>query len=130
MGVLDLLDIKYDGVKANIKSASRHIMAPKDVDAELSIKCSINALEGYIKGWITEKDLKSEATLGKNIGLMRKHKLIHEKILSAMEQFYIYRNMTENIGHGDTELSDTDIEEAKLFYEAAISFINYFHNKR
>jgi hypothetical protein len=46
-----------------------------------------------------------------------------------LEQFYIYRNRTENVGHGAPKFAEISREDALMCNEMAVSFINYFHRK-
>jgi len=60
---------------------------------------------------------------------LKKLSLCPAHILEALEQFYIYRNRTENVGHGAPTFADISREDALLCNEMAVSFINYFHRK-
>ena len=120
-------DIKYAGVKASIETAKKALIDPKNVDIESSIKNSIDAIEGYLRGWLKEKGYKKMATLGDAVKTIKKENLAQENIVESLHQFYIYRNRTENIGHGAPNLAKVSPEDALLFNEMAVSFINYFH---
>lgn len=120
-------EIEYDGVKASIETAKKALIDPENVDIESSIKNSVGAIEGYLKGWLTEKGYKKIVTLGDAVKVIRKEKLVQHNIVESLHQFYIYRNRTENIGHGAPNLADVSVGDALLFNEMAISFVNYFH---
>lgn len=120
-------DIKYVGVIASIKSAKESLIDPKNIDIENSIRNSISAIEGYLKGWLGEKGYKKVNTLGDAVKLIKKEKLVQDNIIESLHQFYIYRNRIENIGHGAPSLADVTSEDALLFNEMSISFINYIY---
>jgi len=120
-------DIKYKGVKASIETAKKSLIDPKNVDVESSIKNSVDAIEGYLRGWLEEKGYKNSSTLGDAVKTIKREKLVQDNIVESLHQFYIYRNRTENIGHGSPNLADVSVEDALLFNEMAISFVNYFH---
>lgn len=120
-------EIEYDGVKASIETAKKALIDPQNVDIELSIKSSVGAIEGYLRGWLAEKGYKKIVTLGDAVKVIKKEKLVQDNIVESLHQFYIYRNRTENIGHGAPNLADVSVGDALLFNEMAISFVNYFH---
>lgn len=121
-------DIKYAGVIASIKAAKKSLLEPENISLAQSIKHSIDAIEGYLKEWLANKKIKAP-TLGEAIKKLQVQKLYPDHILKSLEQFYIYRNMTGNVGHGSAEIAEITKEDAKLCLEMAISFINYFHRK-
>ncbi|MFM2589717.1 AbiJ-NTD4 domain-containing protein [Vibrio sp. TBV020] len=121
------LEIPYEGVLASIKSAKQALIDPKNIDIENSIKNSVSSIEGYLKGWLVEQGQREPATLSDAINKVKQLGKVHENICKSLEQFYIYRNRVQNVGHGSPNLADVSANEALLFNEMAISFINYFH---
>ena len=122
-------NITYEGVIASIESAKSSIVDPKNIDIENSIKSSVSAIEGYLKGWLLDKHKIKVKTLGDAIKKIQNKKLIDDNIAKSLEQLYIYRNRTQNVGHGAPDLAEVTAEDALLFNEMAISFINYLHRK-
>lgn len=121
-------DIKYEGVIASIKEAKKALIDPKEINIAHSIKYSIDAVEGFLKGWLKERKNKI-SKLGDAIKQLRKDNLCPEHIVKSLEQFYIFRNRTDNIGHGSPEVAPISKEDALLCLEMSTSFINYFHRK-
>ena len=121
-------ELPYQPVIDAITKAREALIDPQDIDVAASVSHSVNAVEAYLRGWLAEKSHKA-ATLGDAIKLIRKHSLCPTHILNALEQFYIYRNRTENVGHGAPDYAEITREDALLCNEMAISFINYFHRK-
>ncbi|MBU1045438.1 MAG: hypothetical protein KJ915_13710 [Candidatus Omnitrophica bacterium] len=122
-------DIKYEGVIASIKEAKKALIDPEKINLAHSIKYSIDALEGFLKGWLNERKLKV-SKLGDAIKQLQKGKLCPEHIVKALEQFYIFRNRTDNVGHGSPEVAPISKEDALLCLEMSTSFINYFYKKK
>ena len=121
------LEIPYEGVIASIKSAKQALIDPKNIDIENSIKSSVSAIEGYLKGWVVEQGQREPSTLADAISKIKQLGKVHENICKSLEQFYIYRNRVQNVGHGSPNLANVSANEALLFNEMSISFINYFH---
>lgn len=119
-------DIKFEGVIASIKEAQKALIDPEEINVAHSIKYSIDAVEGFLKGWLRERTIKT-STLGDAIKKIQKNELCSEHIIRALEQFYIFRNRTDNIGHGSPDIASISKEDALLCLEMSISFINYFH---
>lgn len=122
------LDIKYESVKDSITSAKRYLIDPNNIDIANSIKSSISAIEGFLKGMLIERD-KKVSTLGDCIKELKKMNEYPDRIIIALEQLYIYRNSEKNIGHGAPEHGDYSVEDALLCNDMAVSFINYFFKK-
>ena len=122
------LDIPYEGVINLVKAAYSDISSPGSLNLEQSIKHSIDAVEGYLKGWLDDKGIKV-ATLGDAIKSIQNKDIAPPNIVKALEQFYVYRNRTPNVGHGSPELANVEKEEARLCFEMAVSYINYFYRK-
>jgi hypothetical protein len=97
----ELLDseIKYPGVVAQVEAAKDHLIHPKTIDLAASVKNSIGAVEGFLKGQLQIKKRKSP-TLGESIKILRKTESVSTEILNIVEQMYVFRNRTENVGHG------------------------------
>ncbi|MFL6603946.1 MAG: AbiJ-NTD4 domain-containing protein [Steroidobacteraceae bacterium] len=121
-------DIPYKPVIEAITAAKEALVDPKKIDVASSIAHSVVAVEAYLRGWLNSKGLKP-ATLGDAIKIVRKASLCPAHIVESLEQFYIYRNRTENVGHGAPAFADISREDALLCSEMAVSFINYFHRK-
>lgn len=121
--VLDL-DIEYDSVKESVTNAKKYLIDPNNIDIGNSIKSSVSAIEGYIKGMLENK---KASTLGDCIKELKKMNKYPSNIISSLEQLYVYRNSGKNIGHGSPETGDYTVEDALLCNEMAISFINYFY---
>ena len=121
-------DIKYEGVIASIKEAKKALVDPEEINTAHSIKYSIDAVEGFLKGWLKERK-SNVSKLGDAIKQLRKNELCPEHIVRALEQFYIFRNRTDNVGHGSPEVAPISKEDALLCLEMSKSFINYFHRK-
>jgi len=122
-------DIKYKGVIASIKAAKKNLLDPEHISLAQSIKHSIDAVEGYLRGWLGNKKIKV-STLGDALKILQKKELCPQHIIKSLEQFYIYRNRTENVGHGATDVAEITKEEALLCLEMSTSFINYFHRNK
>lgn len=120
------LDIKYSAVKESITSAKKYLIDPNNIDIGNSIKSSVSAVEGYLKGMLTGKKV---STLGDCIKELKKMNEYPDRIITALEQLYIYRSSEKNIGHGAPVYGDYSVEDALLCNDMAISFINYFHKK-
>ncbi len=120
------MDIKYESVKDSIKSAKKYLIDPNNIDIGNSIKSSISAVEGYLKGMLQDRKVN---TLGDCIKELKKKSEHPSRIINALEQFYIYRNSENNVGHGSPDYGEFSIEDALLCNDMAISFINYFHKK-
>jgi hypothetical protein len=121
-------DIPYKPVIEAISAARTALIDPMKIDIASSVASSVLAVEAYLRGWLNGKGL-SPATLGDAIKLVRRASLCPPHIAESLEQFYIYRNRTENVGHGAPNFADITREDALLCNEMAISFINYFHRK-
>lgn len=119
-------DIEFPGVLSNLEAAKKALHDRKNIDLCNSVKNSVNALEAYLIGMLGDSHIK---TLGNAINRIRKTSNCPPHIVQALEQFYRYRNATENVGHGAPDLADLASEEALLCHEMAISLINYFHRK-
>jgi hypothetical protein len=122
-------DIKYKGVIASIKAAKKLLIAPDQINTAHSIKNSIDAVEGFLKGWFKEKKVEV-SKLGDAIKQLTKNDQCPDHIVKSLEQFYIFRNRTDNIGHGSPNIAPISKEDALLCLEMSISFINYFHRKQ
>ena len=121
-------DVPYKPVIDSIVAAKEALIDPQKIDVASSIAHSVAAVEAYLRGWLNSKGL-SPATLGDAIKTVRKTSLCPVHIVESLEQFYIYRNRTENVGHGAPTFADITREDALLCSEMAVSFINYFHRK-
>lgn len=121
-------EIPYQPVIDAITKAREALINPQEIDVAQSVSQSVNAVEAYLRGWLTDKSHKA-ATLGDAIKVINKHSLCPNHVAKALEQFYIYRNRTENVGHGAPQYAEITREDALLCNEMAISFINYFHRK-
>ena len=122
-------DIKYKGVIASIKEAKKSLLSPEQINTAHSIKYSIDAVEGFLKGWFKDRKIKV-SKLGDAIKQLTKDDQCPDHIVKALEQFYIFRNRTDNIGHGSPDIAPISKEDALLCLEMSISFINYFHRKQ
>ncbi|MEN6325750.1 MAG: hypothetical protein ABFD18_06050 [Syntrophomonas sp.] len=120
--------IPYPAVKESVEAAKRYLIDPLNIDVANSIKSSISAVEGYLIGYFNDRG-KRLATLGDCIKEIRNRKICPENIITALEQFYIYRNRTKNVGHGSPDYADFNKDDALLCNEMAVSFINYFFRK-
>lgn len=121
-------DIPFQPVIEAISAAKQALIDPKKIDVASSISHSVTAVEAYLRGWLNGKGFKP-ATLGDAIKAIRKQSLCPAHIVESLEQFYIYRNRTENVGHGAPTFADITREDALLCNEMAVSFINYFHRE-
>jgi hypothetical protein len=121
-------DIPYKPVIEAISAARTALIDPMKIDIASSVASSVLAVEAYLRGWLESKGL-SAATLGDAVKLVRKASLCPAHISQSLEQFYIYRNRMENVGHGAPDFADITREDALLCNEMAVSFINYFHRK-
>jgi hypothetical protein len=119
---------KYPVISALIEAARTALANPKNIDIETSVSNSMKAIEGYLKEWLAQKNI-NVATLGDCIKEIKNKKLADGHIVESLHQFYIYRNRTPNVGHGNATPSDVTANEALLINEMAASFINYFHRK-
>jgi hypothetical protein len=119
-------DIKYKGVIASIKAAQKNLLDPEYISLAQSMKHSVDAVEGYLKGWLNAKKIKA-TTLGDAIRELEKKDLCPKHITKSLGEYYNYRNRTANVGHGSPEVADISKEDAILFLEMSTSFINYFH---
>ena len=111
-----------------ITAAKEALIDPKKIDVATSVSLSVAAVEAYLRGWLDAKGQKA-STLGDAIKTLRKLSLCPLHIVASLEQFYIYRNRTENAGHGAPKFAEISREDALMCNEMAISFINYFHRK-
>jgi hypothetical protein len=121
-------DIPFQPVIEAINAAKQALIDPKDIDVASSVAHSVSAVEAYLRGWLDGTGLKA-ATLGDAIKTIKKLSLCPTHIVESLEQFYIYRNRTENVGHGAPTFANITREDALLCNEMAVSFINYFHRK-
>ncbi len=126
----ELIDsgVKFHGVIESIRLAKDGLVNPHKIDLANSVKNSISAVEGFLKGYYKPKKIRI-ATLGDAIKLFRKEKDIPEEVIDIAEKLYIFRNRTDNVGHGSPNLPDFDNDDAYLFLDLSISFINYFYKK-
>ncbi len=121
-------DVPFKPVIEAIHSAKQALIDPKRIDIASSIAHSVLAVEAYLKGWLSTQGLKA-STLGDAIKVIKRKSLCPVHIVELLEQFYIYRNRTENVGHGAPTFGVLSREDALLCNEMAVSFINYFHRK-
>lgn len=122
-------DIPFDSVKQSIESAKKYLIDPNNIDIANSIKSSISAVEGYLKGYFQKVDDKTISTLGKCIKELKEREACPRNIIDSLHQLYIYRSSEHNVGHGSSSIGEFTVEDALLCNEMAISFINYFHRK-
>ena len=120
--------VPYAPAVEAIRAAKNALIDPKKIDVATSVSLSVNAVEAYLRGWLDAKGQKA-STLGDAIKALRKLSACPTHIIAALEQFYIYRNRSENVGHGAPKYAEISREDALLCNEMAISFINYFHRK-
>jgi hypothetical protein len=120
--------VPYAPAVEAITAAKEALIDPKKIDVATSVSLSVAAVEAYLRGWLDAKGQKAP-TLGDAIKTLRKLAYCPSHIIGALEQFYIYRNRTENVGHGAPKFAEITREDALLCNEMAISFINYFHRK-
>jgi hypothetical protein len=120
--------IPFAPVLQAVNAAKEALIDPKNIDVASSVALSVAAVEAYLRGWFAERGL-NPATLGDAVKTLRKQSLCPAHIVTALEHFYIYRNRTENVGHGAPTFADITVEDALLCNEMAISFINYFHRR-
>lgn len=123
-----LLGVPYAPAVDAITAAKEALVDPKKIDVATSVSLSVAAVEAYLRGWLDAKGQKA-STLGDAIRTLRKLALCPLHIIAALEQFYIYRNRTENVGHGAPKFAEISREDALMCNEMAVSFINYFHRK-
>jgi hypothetical protein len=121
-------DVPFAPVIEAVKAAREALIDPKNIDVASSVTLSVAAVEAYLRGWFEAKGLKV-ATLGDAVKGLRKQALCPGHIVDSLEHFYIYRNRTENVGHGAPRFANITREDALLCNEMAVSFINYFHRK-
>lgn len=121
-------DIPYSTVIESIKSAKKYLVNPNNIDVSQSVKASICAIEGYLKGYF-EGNGKKCATLDDCIKELGKDDLCPDRILKSLKELYIYRNSEKNVGHGSPHAAKLTAIDALLCNHMAISFINYFHRK-
>ena len=121
-------DIPFAPVIEAVNAAKQALIDPKNIDVASSVAWSVVAVEAYLRGWLEEKGLKA-STLGGAVKTLRKHSLCPPHIVQSLDHFYIYRNRTENVGHGAPKFADITREDALLCNEMAVSYINYFHRK-
>jgi len=121
-------NIEYEGVIASLQTAKEALINPEDIKLAHSVKHSVDAVEGYLKGWLGERGFRI-SNLGDAIQQLSRHNLCPANIINSLEQYYIFRHRTPNVGHGDPNIADLAREDALLCLEMAISFINYFHRK-
>ena len=120
--------VPYAPAVEAITAAKEALIDPKKIDVATSVSLSVAAVEAYLRGWLDAKGQKAP-TLGDALKTLRKFTYCSSHIIGALEQFYIYRNRTENVGHGAPKFAEITREDALLCNEMAISFINYFHRK-
>jgi len=93
--VLDI-DIPYKAVKESIEAARNYLTNPQNIDIANSIKSSVNAVEGYLKGYFSDKG-KKLGTLGDCIKELKNDNSYPTNIISCLKQLYIYRNQTDDL---------------------------------
>lgn len=125
-----LLDknIEYEGVINSVESAYKMLSNSIENNVELAVKASVDAVEGYLRGWLSSKG-HTTSTLGKSVDILKKYKLAPHHIIASLEKLYIFRNTEPNVGHGAPEKGNLQLDDALLCFEMAISFINYFYRK-
>ncbi len=121
-------DIPFKPVIDAISSAKQALVNPEEIDVASSISHSVSAVEAYLRGWLGMQGIRP-ATLGEAIRIVKKKSLCPAHIVESLEHFYIYRNRSENVGHGAPTFGIVTREDALLCNEMAVSFINYFHRK-
>jgi hypothetical protein len=121
-------DIPFKPVIEAIDAAKKALIDPKNIDVAQSVTLSVAAVEAYLRGWLDAKGLKA-ATLGDAVKTLKKLSVCTAHIIESLEHFYVYRNRTENVGHGAPKFAEITREDALLCNEMAVSFINYFHRK-
>lgn len=121
-------NIPDQSVIESIEAAKKSLIDRKNINIANSIKLSIQAIEGYLRGYFSNS-IRMPATLGDCIKELEKQKLCPLNIIKALENVYIYRSRTENVAHGSPYLGELSVEDALLCNAMAISFINYFHRK-
>ncbi|MHC2148716.1 hypothetical protein [Pseudomonas sp. 210_17 TE3656] len=117
---------KYPAIVELIERARHALADPKNIDIATSISNSVKALEGFLREWLQDMHSVKAATLGDAVKEIKRQKLADENIIESLHQFYIYRNRTPNIAHGNTTYANATENEALLVNEMAVSFINYF----
>lgn len=125
-----LLDknIEYEGVLSSVETARNLLSNPKENNIESAVKASIDAVEGYLRGWLSSKGHKVQ-TLGQSIKVLEKSQLAPLRIINSLEKLYIFRNSEPNVGHGSPERGSLQRNDALLCFDMAVSFINYFYRK-
>lgn len=119
-------DIPYGSVIESIKSAKKYLVEPTHIDVSQSVRASINAIEGYLRGYLHERGHRC-ATLGDCIKKLGEKDMCPEHILKSLKELYIFRNSEDNVGHGSPREAKITTADALLCNRMAISFINYFY---
>jgi len=121
-------DIPYRGVLDSVSEAKKALTKPEDIKLAHSVKNSVDAVEGYVKAWLDEKNM-SVSNLGEAIKLIKKRELCPNHVIESLSQFYVFRHRTPNAGHGDPNVAPLSKADARLCLEMCTSFINYFYRK-
>lgn len=120
--------IEYEGVLASVGTARDLLNNPRENNIESATKSSVDAVEGYLRGWLSPKGYKVK-TLGDSIKALKKNQLAPLRIIESLEKLYGFRNSEPGVGHGSPERGNLQRGDALLCFEMAVSFINYFHRK-
>ena len=120
--------IEYEGVLTSVKNAQNLLSDPRENNIEQAVKASVDAVEGYLRGWLSEKE-HGATTLGDSIKVLKRYQLAPSRIINSLEQLYIFRNSEPNVGHGSPKKGNLQRDDALLCFEMAVSFINYFYRK-
>ncbi len=121
-------NIKYEGVRSSIETARELLSNPKENNVESAVKASVDAVEGYLHGWLISKGHKV-STLNDSIQVLKRSKLAPLHIINSLHDLYIFRNSEPNVGHGHPEKGNLQRNDALLCFQMAVSFINYFYRK-
>jgi hypothetical protein len=124
-------EIPFEPVVEAIRAAQKALVNPSAIDVATSVSAAVNAVEGYVKGMLaaTSANGKAPSNLGDCVKELRKDSSFPVNILESLEKLYVFRNRTENVGHGAPSFGNLEVEDALLCVDMAVSFINYFHRK-
>lgn len=121
---------KQSDIKEMLEQARRDLANPTGVNAARAAALAVQAVEAYLKRWLTDCGQKAPPTLGDAIKILCRPpagKTLEPHFLNVLEQIYIWRNRTPSVGHGGATPPVTTVSEALFVIDLACAFVNYVY---
>ena len=109
------------GPQEHIRRAAELLFDRENPDYRNSIKESISAVEGMVRGIVSDQS----ATLGSALKKIEEKHAIHPALKDAFIKIYGYTSDVQGVRHGMLDESKVGFSEAKYMLLACSAFINY-----